>query len=103
MISTSLPLTSSSFINYLSRALLDSQNKNGCRSAKHPLGRAILYFTYALNHVPAFLNDLGLNGYFLLFGLRFGCQIWPSDPTFKYNDIPSFSIRLREEIMYIRP
>jgi len=91
------------YIGFLAEALADASNQYGCRTSLYPLGRTIAYFTYAHNHEPSFVQTLGPNGYFVFSGYDLADQIWPSDPTFKYNDIPTFSTRLREEITYIRP
>jgi hypothetical protein len=91
------------YISYMGKALLDENSQNGCRTSKFPVGRTVSYFTFAHNHKPSFMNDLGPNGYFVFSGYDLADQIWPSDPTFKYNDIATFETRLREEITYIRP
>jgi hypothetical protein len=91
------------FIKYVGAALLDADGSNGCRTSKFPQGRTVSYFTFAHNHKPSFMDDLGPNGYFVFSGYDLADQIWPADPTFKYNTIPTYKTRLRQEITYIRP
>lgn len=91
------------FMGYLSVALRDEANQHGCRTSTYPLGRTVAYFTYAHNMAPSFLDLLGPNGYYVFSGYDLADQIFPADPTFAFNTIPTFTTRLKEEITYIRP
>lgn len=108
------------FIQAMGNHLKDENSTSGCRTAKHPHGRTVSYFTFAHNHqqkggaplpdplqptVDAdpswpFYGKLGTNGYFV-FSLY---DLFPKteDGGFMYNSPLEFGQRMRAEIPFIR-
>ena len=108
------------FIQAMGVSLMDTAGITGCKTAKHPHGRTVSYFTFAHNHqqkggaplpdplqptVDAdpswpFYDKLGANGYFV-FSLY---DLFPKieDGGFMYNSPKEFGDRMRAEIPFIR-
>lgn len=92
------------FVGYLGTALRDDDGKHGCKTADHPKGRTVSYFTFAHRMTPSsvggYFNDaLGVNGYYV-FSL-YDLVPKPGDGGFDFNTVVEFKERMVNEMVSI--
>jgi hypothetical protein len=91
-------------VGHLGTALRDDTGAHGCKTALHPKGKTVSYFTFAHRMTPdsvgGYFNDmLGDNGYYV-FSL-YDLAPKKEDGGFMYNTVDEFKQRMETEMKSI--